>query len=124
VAVRRLAVGPLVAALEARWEMRLRSGRIGVRLVVTLHADSPVVRCILDVDNEARDHRLRARLPTGLAGISAIAGAAFGAVTRAPVAFRVADYPLETPARTAPAHRFVAAAREQRGFVLLAPGFC
>jgi alpha-mannosidase len=34
-----------------------------------------------------------------------------------------ADYPLETPVRTAPAHRFVAAARGARGLALLAPAF-
>jgi alpha-mannosidase len=34
-----------------------------------------------------------------------------------------ADYPLETPVPTAPAHRFVAAARGARGLALLAPAF-
>src|SRR5207244_1035300 len=34
-----------------------------------------------------------------------------------------AAYPLETPVRTAPAHRFVAAASGPRGIALLAPGF-
>jgi hypothetical protein len=128
VAVRRLAGGPLVAALEARLEMRTGRagqgrGRVRARLVVTLYADSPVVRCVLEVDNQATDHRLRARLPTGLAGMPATAGAAFGAVTREPVDADPREYPLETPVRTAPAHRFVAAAREGRGLGLLAPGF-
>jgi len=36
---------------------------------------------------------------------------------------RPADYPLETPVATAPAHRFVAAADGRRGLALLAPGF-
>src|SRR5438128_1413254 len=40
--VRRLAAGPLVAALEARQALRgARGGRVGVRFVVMLHADSP-----------------------------------------------------------------------------------
>jgi alpha-mannosidase len=34
-----------------------------------------------------------------------------------------AHYPRETPVRTAPAHRFVAAARGGRGLALLAPAF-
>jgi len=38
VTVRRLAAGPLVAALEARWEM-IRG--IDARLLVQLYADSP-----------------------------------------------------------------------------------
>ena len=119
--VRRLAAGPLVASLEATFEMR--AGRIDVRLVVMLHADSPVVRCILDIDNQATWHRLRARVPTQLADVSALAGAPFGSVARPPVVVRAADYPLETPVPTAPAQRFVAAADGRRGLALLGPGF-
>ncbi|PYP15376.1 MAG: hypothetical protein DMD52_11095 [Gemmatimonadetes bacterium] len=119
--VRRLAAGPLVASLEATFEMR--AGRIEVRLVVMLHADSPVVRCILDIDNQATWHRLRARVPTQLADVSALAGAPFGSVARPPVVVRAADYPLETPVPTAPAQRFVAAADGRRGLALLGPGF-
>jgi len=118
--VRRLAAGPLVAALEARFELRPRAA---VRLVVMLHADSPLVRCILEIENRAGWHRLRARLPTGLAGTTAVAGTAFGAIARPAVAVPAAAYPLETPVRTAPAHRFVAAASGPRGLALLAPGF-
>jgi alpha-mannosidase len=38
------------------------------------------------------------------------------------VALHPADYPLETPVKTAPAHRFVAAAEGRRGLALLTPG--
>ncbi|PYO64792.1 MAG: hypothetical protein DMD70_00110 [Gemmatimonadetes bacterium] len=48
--VRRLAAGPLVAALEARFDI---GRRVGIRLVAILYADSPMVRCILDIDNQA-----------------------------------------------------------------------
>lgn len=118
--LRRVAAGPLVAAVEASFDV---GRRVGIRLVVMLHADSPIVRCILDVDNRGTWHRLRARLPTGLVGAAAVAGTAFGAVARPPVAAAAADYPLETPVPTAPAHRFVAAASGARGLALLAPGF-
>jgi len=137
--VRRLAAGPLVAALEATFGMRAgngvtrrrransvtqsRPGHVDVRLVVMLHADSPAVRCILDIDNQATWHRLRARVPTDLTGVAAVAGAPFGSVARPAVSVRPADYPLETPVATAPAHRFVAAADGRRGLALLAPGF-
>ncbi|MGH7569341.1 MAG: glycoside hydrolase family 38 C-terminal domain-containing protein [Gemmatimonadales bacterium] len=139
--VRRLAAGPLVAALEARYEMRVGNGleenrrakgvrgrrrgrgRVAIRLVVMLHADSPVVRCILEVDNRAANHRLRARVPTGLPERPAIAGTAFGVCERPAVAVHAADYPLETPVPTAPAQRFVAVADGPRGLVVLAPGF-
>src|SRR4029077_5888603 len=79
IAVRRLAAGPLVAALEARWEV-VRG--VDARLVVQLFADSPIVRVTLDVDNRNRYHRLRARFMTGLGGVPATAGAPFGAVER------------------------------------------
>ncbi len=122
ITVRRLAAGPLVAALEARWRV-LRD--VAARLVVQLYADSPLVRCTLEIDNRATHHRLRARLPLGtrLADVSAVAGAAFGAALRPAVTANPADYPFESPVRTAPAHRFVAAARAARGLALLAPAF-
>ena len=120
ITVRRLAAGPLVAALEARWEVRRD---VGTRLVVQLYADSPLVRLSLELDNRATYHRLRARLPLGLADVAAVAGAAFGAAVRPAVTADPADYPRETPVRTAPAHRFVAAARGARGLALLAPAF-
>ena len=120
ITVRRLAAGPLVAALEARWAV-IRG--IDARLIVQLFADSPVVRVTLDVDNRNRFHRLRARLVTGVAGVPATAGAGFGAVERAAVSVDAAAYPRETPVRTAPAHRFVAAARSGRGLAVLAPAF-
>ncbi len=122
ITVRRLAAGPLVAALEARWQV-LRD--VAARLVVQLYADSPLVRCTLEIDNRATYHRLRARVPLGsrFADVAAVAGAAFGAAARPAVIADPADFPRETPARTAPAHRFVAAARASRGLALLAPGF-
>ena len=120
ITVRRLASGPLVAALEARWEV-LRG--IDARLVVQLFADSPIVRVTLDVDNRNRYHRLRARLVTGLAGVTSVAGAAFGAVERSAVRADLGAYPRETPVRTAPADRFVAVARGGRGLAVLAPAF-
>ena len=120
VTVRRLAAGPLVAALEARWEM-IRG--IDARLLVQLYADSPIVRVSLEIDNHNSYHRLRARLATGLGGAQATAGTAFGAVPRAAVTADPVAYPRETPVRTAPAQRFVAAARGGRGLALLAPGF-
>jgi len=118
--VRRLAAGPLVAALEARYAL---GRRVAVRLVVMLHADSPIVRCVLEIENSARWHRLRARTPTGLGGAAAVAGTAFGSIARAPRASGAADHVLETPVATAPAHRFIAAATGRRGLALLAPGF-
>ncbi len=118
--VRTLARGPLVAAIEASYDLR---GRVAVRLVVLLHADSPVVRCIMGIDNRAANHRLRARLPTRVAGVPALAGTQFGVISRPAMIVDPAAYPLETPVPTAPAQRFVAVTAGRRGLALLAPGF-
>jgi len=120
IVVKRLAAGPLVAALESRFEV---TRGIDARLIVQLHADSPLVRTILEIDNRNQRHRLRARLPTGLTGVSAVAGAPFGTVERPPVTANPAAYPRETPVRTAPAQRFVAMARGNRGLAIFAPAF-
>src|SRR3989442_1746126 len=101
IALRRRAAGPLVAALEARVAVR---ARIDVRLVVMLFADSPVVRCILEVRNAATDHRLRARLPTRLAGVRAVAGAPLRAGARAAAGGEPGD-PRAKPVRPAPRPR-------------------
>jgi mannosylglycerate hydrolase len=116
-----LARGPLVGILEGRWT--LAAERVGARLVVRVHAASPLVHCRLELDNRATDHRLRLRIPTGLAGEELLAGAQFGALRRAPLRFDPRDYPDETPVATAPVHRFAAAGRGRRGLALLLPGF-
>src|SRR2546430_11975924 len=82
-----------------------------------------MVRCTLDIDKQAAWHRWRARLPVGLPGPAAVAGTAFGSVARPPIAVDPADFPLEAPVSTAPAHGFVAAASGARGLALFAPGF-
>lgn len=120
ITVRRLADGPLVAALEARWDV---TRAVGARLLLQLYADSPILRATLEIDNRAMYHRLRARLPTALEGVAVNAGTAFGTVERNAVAVEPGAYPRETPVRTAPAQRFVAAARAGRGLAVLAPSF-
>ncbi|HEX2250167.1 MAG TPA: glycoside hydrolase family 38 C-terminal domain-containing protein [Gemmatimonadales bacterium] len=129
-AVRALAAGPLVAALELRWSLAAgrarrggRPGEVAIRLIVSLYAGSPVVRCSVEIDNQARNHRLRVRLPTGLPGGFAVAGGQFGPVERFPVHFERHRHTREVPVTTAPAHRYVARAVKNRGLALLAPGF-
>jgi 2-O-(6-phospho-alpha-D-mannosyl)-D-glycerate hydrolase len=130
VAMRVLAKGPFVAAVELRWTFaagrrpgRQGTGVIGVRLVVSLYAGSPAVRCTFEIDNRALDHRLRLRVPTGLRGGSAVAGAQFGFEEREPVELRGRHYPNERPAATGPAHRYVARASRSRGLAVFTPGF-
>jgi len=122
VAVRVLARGPLVAALEVRGRLTCATGHVDTRAILTLHAGSPALRCTVQLDNRASDHRLRLRLPTGVPAVAAIAGTQFGTATRPAVAAS-SHYPSETPVATAPAQRFVAVADGARGLAVLAPGF-
>jgi alpha-mannosidase len=112
-----------VAALEVRNALVCATGKVAVRFVLTLHADSPVLRCSIELDNRATDHRLRLRVPTGVPGVPAVAGGPFGPVARQAVATDGARYPRETPVTTAPAQRYAAVASGARGLALLAPGF-
>jgi alpha-mannosidase len=112
-----IAAGPLVGAVEIRGA--LRGGRVRAYLTLTLHGGSPLLRCTLELENEAADHRLRLRIPTGATGGAATAGGPFGPVRRERRRFDPAKYPREIPVATAPAHRFVAAG----GLAVLAPGF-
>jgi alpha-mannosidase len=122
------APGPLVAGLE--WGIAMRCGggvggglgRVAAKIRVQAIGDSPVLRCRIALDNQAIDHRLRLRFPTGIARAPVLAGTQFGVVERMP-APRSTKHPIETPVTTAPAHRFVAAARGGRGLALFAPGF-
>ena len=132
VTVRKIAAGPLVGALEARFTVPAGmspsgsgGGAVGVRLLVCVHAESPLVRCTLDVDNRGLYHRFRARFRTGLAGVPITAGGPFGTVTRdnGETHERSNHGLFEASPRTAPAHRFAAAARGARGLALFAPGF-
>ena len=129
-AVRVLAPGPLVAASEVRWRMpagRNPGGRghgsVSVCLTVSLHAGSPGVRCTYQIDNQALDHRLRLRLPTGISSGPATAGSQFGSVERKPLDAKGRDYPREVPVATGPAQRYVARALRGRGLAIFAPGF-
>jgi 23S rRNA (cytidine1920-2'-O)/16S rRNA (cytidine1409-2'-O)-methyltransferase len=123
VSVRVLARGPLVATLEVRARLGCATGWVDVRLLLTLHAGSPALRCTLRLDNRATDHRLRLRVPTGVPATAALAGGPFGPVERAAVGVNGTVYARETPVATAPAQRYVAVADGARGLAVLAPGF-
>jgi mannosylglycerate hydrolase len=115
-----LAEGPLVGAIETRTSL-LDSG-VTARLVLSLHAGSDALRCTLELDNQAHDHRLRLRCAApGLVGATT-AGAAFG-VSRRVASPSARTYSRETPVTTAPAHRFVAAHAGEGGVAVFAPGF-
>jgi Glycosyl hydrolases family 38 N-terminal domain/Alpha mannosidase middle domain/Glycosyl hydrolases family 38 C-terminal domain len=123
------AEGPFVAALA--WPLALRcgrragggEGRVNARMELKTVGDSPVLRCTIALDNQAQDHRLRLRFPTGLRGRPALTGAQFGVIERAATRRPPGRFPAETPVATAPAHRWVAVARAARGLAVFLPGF-
>ncbi len=117
-----LAAGPLLGALEMRFVVpSIGHGEVAGRLVLVLHADSPVLRVRIELDNRATDHRLRFRLPVGV-GATALAGAAFGFERRDAIDVDDERFPAEWPIATAPAHRYVAAGDDERGLAVLSPG--
>ncbi len=120
---RVLASGPLVAAIEAIGRMRLPTGTVETRTVLSLHDGSRALRVTIEVANRATDHRLRVRLPTGVEGVPAVVGSAFGCVERGVPRADPRRYPRERPVATAPAQRFVACAAGRGGLAVVAPGF-
>jgi alpha-mannosidase len=92
-------------------------------MVLSLYAGSPLLRCTIELDNAATDHRLRLRVPTGRADSYCVAGGPFGSVRRAVQVTDIGRYPREAPVTTAPAHRLVAVGGGDGGLAILAPGF-
>ena len=86
--------------------------QVDIRLRVMLNAGERLVRCVLDCDHQARNRRLRVRIPTGIQTEIALAGAPLGGVARS--VNREGACTSEAPVRTAPAHRYVAAASGRR----------
>ncbi len=117
--------GPLAAAIE--WTVELGKGMAKTRATFTLEAigDLPVLRGRVALENRTENQRLRLRLPTGLRRANVLAGAHFGAVARSFGAQGTARKGglKERPVSTAPAHRWVAAARKGRGLACFMPGF-
>jgi hypothetical protein len=105
ITVRRVAAGPLIAALEARWEV---TRGIAARLLMQLYADSPIVRATLDIDNRGTYHRSRA-IADGLTDVPATAGTAFGLVERHAVAVEPGAYPRR---RRCAQHRRIVSSRQ------------
>jgi mannosylglycerate hydrolase len=115
---RLLAAGPLSGILVAEWDALDAS----FQLRIELRSGEPFVRLSLEILNRGIDRRIRARFPTGAAGASVFAGAAFGGEQREASAPK-RDSPAERPVPTAPAHRYVAVSSGP-GLALLVPGHC
>ena len=130
VTTRVVSDGPLIGALEARWTVRAgrspwrarEAGAVHCRLLLQLLQGSPILRAVLELDNQAVNHRVRMRVPLGLRDAPWVTGSQLG-VTERPVEQAPGVEPMEARPTTAPAHRFAAAASGERGLAFLAPGF-
>ncbi len=118
----RIAAGPLIGGFAIHWRIEARQGEVLGRTAVALHAGSGLLRCRIDVDNRAWQHRLRLALPVGVAG-PARAYDGTGWVEREPLRSAAADFPAEWPAPTAPTHGVVSVGQGRRRLTVTSPGF-
>jgi mannosylglycerate hydrolase len=116
--VRLVHRGPLRGELAMYWVAP--SGRCTLRL--QLDANLPVLRIRVDGENRARDHRLRLRLMTELAGAATIADAAFHPVPRTQLKLSDDEQRMEHAVATAPLHRWVARFTANAGVTIFADG--
>ena len=127
--------GPLRASIRIRYRMRIPNAMAGdrkrrsarqttlkIETVVSLSADSRIVEFRTTVQNNARDHRLRAVFHTGMRTRESIADAAFCLVKREHTAVDPDDWIYEHPPTVAPMQRFVAVRDSAHAFVLMSEG--
>jgi alpha-mannosidase len=115
-----LATGPLVGAVARRWRLVGPTGSIDGRTVLSLDAESPLLRIRIELENHARQHRLRLLVATGLDG-PVLAGNQFGQIERS-VPRRTNREAEERWVPTAVAQRFLAAGTGASRLAVFAPG--
>jgi len=126
--------GPYIGSLriEIPWEIpaaldpgrkRRSRDRVALNIVthVTLAADTPYVAICTEVDNTARDHRLRALFPTGAKVDHVFAQGQFDVVRRAARPNAVGGW-FQPPAPVAPHQGFVDASDGARGLAVVTRG--
>ena len=140
---RCVARGPLRAAVETRWRLRLPAhggltpaaslattppradaSRVNLDITATLEldADARFLRVRIAGDNTACDHRLRVRFDTGLAEARLFADAAFGTVERVTIDVPDEDQQRERATQCAPLHRYVSLFGHSAGVTLYSDG--
>jgi mannosylglycerate hydrolase len=67
--------------LEQR-KAKVADSGVGVHIAVTIAQEKQLIHVELEVDNHARDHRLRALIPTGIASSFSISDHQFGSIKR------------------------------------------
>ena len=94
---------------------------VPVRTRVRIWADSPRVDVRTEVDNRARDHRLRVHFPTGVQTVFADVDEHF-CILRRPISLPNEKDPAQPPVRTRHFQRFVSLGRRGRGFAVATRG--
>lgn len=118
VGVRLVHAGPLRAQVEV--VRRYDAIALDVTMQVVLEAGSRAAGLWLEGINVQEDHRLRLAFPTGVRRSRVLADAHFGTVERRERAGRIPGG--ERAAATAPAQRWIAAARGARGLAVINDG--
>ena len=126
--------GPLQVTWQVKKLLRLpvglledRSARSAERVVcpviltITMRHDSPTIELSVEVENNARDHRLRIGFPTGLDVVEASAGGHFDVVTR-PVDLPEATGWQQPPAPAQHQREFVDVSDGQAGLAVFSRG--
>jgi alpha-mannosidase len=110
--------GPLRG--EMALEFAGASGRCTLR--IQLDANLPALRIRVEGENRGKDHRLRLRFMTGLAGAATIADAAFYPVERKPLKLSDDEQRMEHVVASAPLHRWVARFSPNAGATIFSDG--
>jgi alpha-mannosidase len=87
-----------------------------------LDANLPALRIRVNGENRAKDHRLRLRFTTNLAGAATIADAAFHPVARTPLKLSDDEQQMEHVIASAPLHRWVARFTVNAGATIFSDG--
>ena len=116
--VRRVHRGPLRGELAVDYAGA--SGRCTLRL--QLDANLPALRIRVEGENRGKDHRLRLRFMTELAGAATIADAAFYPVSRGLLKLSADRQQMEHVVASAPLHRWVARMSTSAGATIFSDG--
>jgi alpha-mannosidase len=114
--------GPLRASIETSWVLRAGLERVDATVTFILDADAEVVRIHVAGTNDARHHRLRLGVATGVAQARVWADAMFGPVERTPPKVAARDAAMERPPLTQPLHRYVTLGSTTAGATVFSDG--
>lgn len=73
---------PVPGDLERR-KAQVIDSQVSIHFTVTAFKQKPVLEVQFEIENQAKDHRLRALIPTGIASAFSVADNQFGAIQRA-----------------------------------------